>query len=129
LDLLPMNEYKISPDMRTGDKLGVILTSRGCPFDCIFCSNRQKAWQVGFHPDGVEYFIIQTVPIDHIMNDYPDWQQHLQRIENNNDFHLLYKDDIVVIYQNLKPSAIPRSEKILGWDILLRTNPFFLFWK
>ncbi|WP_442891794.1 B12-binding domain-containing radical SAM protein [Dissulfurispira sp.] len=40
LDLLPMNEYKISPDMRTGDKLGVILTSRGCPFDCIFCSNR-----------------------------------------------------------------------------------------
>ena len=40
LDLLPMNKYKISPDNRTDEVVGVMLTSRGCPFDCIFCSNR-----------------------------------------------------------------------------------------
>jgi len=40
LDLLEMNKYKVSPDNRTDDRVGVMLTSRGCPFDCIFCSNR-----------------------------------------------------------------------------------------
>jgi len=40
LDLLPIEKYRISPDMRTGDRVGVIFTSRGCPFDCIFCANR-----------------------------------------------------------------------------------------
>ncbi len=39
-DLLPMDKYKVSPDCRTDDAIGVVLTSRGCPFDCIFCSNR-----------------------------------------------------------------------------------------
>jgi len=39
-DLLPMDEYRVSPDNRTGERIGVVLTSRGCPFDCIFCSNR-----------------------------------------------------------------------------------------
>jgi anaerobic magnesium-protoporphyrin IX monomethyl ester cyclase len=30
----------MSPDIKFGDKLGVLITARGCPFDCIFCSNR-----------------------------------------------------------------------------------------
>jgi radical SAM superfamily enzyme YgiQ (UPF0313 family) len=40
LDLVPMERYRTSPDNRTGEQIGVVLTSRGCPFDCIFCSNR-----------------------------------------------------------------------------------------
>lgn len=32
--------YQTSPDTRTGDIVGVILTSRGCPYNCIFCANR-----------------------------------------------------------------------------------------
>lgn len=40
LDLVPMKRYRTSPDNRTGEQVGVLLTSRGCPFDCIFCSNR-----------------------------------------------------------------------------------------
>ncbi|MCX5855342.1 MAG: radical SAM protein [Deltaproteobacteria bacterium] len=32
--------YQTSPDTRTGDRVGVILTSRGCPYNCIFCANR-----------------------------------------------------------------------------------------
>lgn len=39
LDLLPMGKYKVSPDVRTDDVVAGIVTSRGCPFNCIFCSN------------------------------------------------------------------------------------------
>jgi hypothetical protein len=87
-----------------------------------FAANRHKAWQIGYHPDGVEYFLIQTSAIDHIVNDYPEWQQHLKKIESSKNFRLLYKDDILVIYKNLDPSPVPRLEQILGWKILLRAN-------
>jgi radical SAM superfamily enzyme YgiQ (UPF0313 family) len=40
LDLVPIERYRISPDMRTGSRLGLIITSRGCPYDCIFCANK-----------------------------------------------------------------------------------------
>ncbi|MBA7634992.1 hypothetical protein ES703_42592 [subsurface metagenome] len=40
IDDLMKDGYTVSPDMRTGDKIGAIITSRGCPFDCIFCANR-----------------------------------------------------------------------------------------
>jgi len=40
LDLVPIERYRISPDMRTGSRLGLIITSRGCPYACIFCSNK-----------------------------------------------------------------------------------------
>ena len=40
LDDLPMHRYRTSPDTRTGSQIGVILTSRGCPFNCIFCANK-----------------------------------------------------------------------------------------
>jgi len=40
LDLVPIERYRISPDMRTGSRLGLIITSRGCPYDCMFCANK-----------------------------------------------------------------------------------------
>jgi anaerobic magnesium-protoporphyrin IX monomethyl ester cyclase len=40
LDLIPINKYRISPDLRTGARLGLILTSRGCPYNCLFCANK-----------------------------------------------------------------------------------------
>ena len=40
LDLVPIEKYRISPDMRTGSRLGLIITSRGCPYDCMFCANK-----------------------------------------------------------------------------------------
>ena len=40
IDDLIKDQYKVSPDMRTGEKVGAIITSRGCPFNCIFCANR-----------------------------------------------------------------------------------------
>jgi len=40
IDMLPMEKYRMSPDMKMGDKIGLVVSSRGCPFDCIFCSNR-----------------------------------------------------------------------------------------
>lgn len=40
IDLLPLKRYRVSPDMRTGDTVGVLITARGCPFNCIFCSSK-----------------------------------------------------------------------------------------
>ncbi len=40
IDMLPIEKYRMSPDMKMGDKIGLVVSSRGCPFDCIFCSNR-----------------------------------------------------------------------------------------
>lgn len=40
VDLIKAERYRISPDMKTGKHFGMILTARGCPYDCIFCSNK-----------------------------------------------------------------------------------------
>jgi radical SAM superfamily enzyme YgiQ (UPF0313 family) len=40
---LPMEKYKFN-----GKRFGIVMTSRGCPFDCIFCSSSQlcgKIWR------------------------------------------------------------------------------------
>jgi len=112
--LSKMNEF-VPPDASVAYRVDAGLEA--------FTANRQKAWQIGYHPEGVEYFVIQTSAIDYIMNDYPEWQQHLKKIENSRNSRFIYKDDILVIYKNLEPSPIPRLEKILGWNILLRANP------
>jgi len=38
VDLLPMEKYRVSPDNYLGGRVGLISTSRGCPFGCIFCA-------------------------------------------------------------------------------------------
>ena len=40
MDLLPLDKYQTSPDNRTGDMLGTLITARGCPFNCIFCASK-----------------------------------------------------------------------------------------
>lgn len=42
-DLLPMDKYELN-----GHRLGMIMSSRGCPYDCIFCSSSSlcgKKWR------------------------------------------------------------------------------------
>ena len=41
IDLLPLEKYKVSPDNYLGGRVGLITTSRGCPFNCIFCACKQ----------------------------------------------------------------------------------------
>jgi radical SAM superfamily enzyme YgiQ (UPF0313 family) len=41
IDLLPLEKYRVSPDNYLGGKVGLISTSRGCPFNCIFCACKQ----------------------------------------------------------------------------------------
>lgn len=86
-----------------------------------FITNRQKAWHIGEHPEGVEYYIAQTRKIKYIDINLPPLKEHLERLEKEKgNFKLLYKDDILVIYENLHPQPIPRLESVLGWDILFK---------
>ena len=87
-----------------------------------FLTNRQKAWHIGEHPEGVEYYIVQTKKIRYIDINLPPLQEHIHRLENETEnFKLLYKDNILTIYKNLHPKSIPRLESVLGWDILLKS--------
>ncbi len=36
--LLPLEKYHTSPDNYLGQGVGVITTTRGCPFNCVFCA-------------------------------------------------------------------------------------------
>jgi len=41
IDLLSLEKYRVSPDNYLGGMVGVVSTSRGCPFDCIFCACKE----------------------------------------------------------------------------------------
>jgi hypothetical protein len=84
-----------------------------------YITNRQKAWYLGYHPEGVEYYFIQTREVAYIDPNLPPWQEYLIKVEGDKNNKLLYKDDGIVIYKNLHPKPIPRLERVLGWDILL----------
>lgn len=85
-----------------------------------YVTNRQKAWYLGYHPEGVEYYFIQTKDIVYIDKNLPPWREYLEKVEKDKDLTLLYKDDGLVIYKNSKPKHIPRLENVLGWGVLFR---------
>ena len=85
-----------------------------------YITNRQKAWYLGYHPDGVEYYFIQTKEVIQIDQNLPPWKEYLAQVENDRNNRLLYKDEGLVIYKNTNPQPIPRLESVLGWDVLLR---------
>jgi|TARA_Y100000031_G_scaffold156940_1_gene214372 radical SAM superfamily enzyme YgiQ (UPF0313 family) len=41
IDLLPLQEYHVSPDNYIGGQVGLVATSRGCPYNCIFCACKE----------------------------------------------------------------------------------------
>jgi radical SAM superfamily enzyme YgiQ (UPF0313 family) len=49
--------------MRTGSRLGLIITSRGCPYDCMFCANKlltKRTYRLRSIPsviDEIEYYL------------------------------------------------------------------------
>ncbi|GEM_PF-2611424 len=87
-----------------------------------FLTNRQKAWLLGSHPEGVEYYIVQTKAINEIRDiDYPSWQESLEKVAHDNNMNILYENEDIIIYRNMKPVKIPRLENVLGWDIILKT--------
>ncbi|MFH2047102.1 MAG: DUF2079 domain-containing protein [Pseudomonadota bacterium] len=85
-----------------------------------YVTNRQKAWYLGYHPEGVEYYFIQTKEVVYIDPNLPPWQGYMIKVESDKNNKLLYKENGLVIYKNLNPKPIPRLESVLGWNILLR---------
>ena len=63
IDLLPLGKYRVSPDNYLGGRVGLITTSRGCPFNCIFCACKQ-AFNRTYRPrtldsvfEEIEYYV------------------------------------------------------------------------
>lgn len=63
IDLLPLEKYHVSPDNYLGGQVGLITTSRGCPYGCIFCAcksafNRTyRAWSLDKVFEEIKYYI------------------------------------------------------------------------
>ncbi len=67
LNILPPFPYDLfENDLKTYSDFAFILSSRGCPFDCIFCSNRLITGQ-NYRTFSVDYIISQ---IDTLINKY-----------------------------------------------------------
>lgn len=41
VDLLPLDRYHCSPDLRIGKKVMMLSTARGCPYQCTFCAMKE----------------------------------------------------------------------------------------
>ena len=117
------NNEKLSYVLATTNKFIPVDASVAYRVDAgleAYIANRQKAWQVGYNPEGVEYYVIQTMTIDYIANDYPGWQERLRALAANKKFELLFQDNIFTIYKSLNPEPIPRLDNVLGWDLLYK---------
>lgn len=72
LDLIPLAKYRVSPDLRTGDRFGMVLTSRGCPHNCAFCANilltkrTYRTRSIQSVLDEIDYYI-EHIGIDQLM--------------------------------------------------------------
>ncbi len=42
VDLLPLDKYHCSPDLRIGKKVMMLSTARGCPYQCAFCAMKES---------------------------------------------------------------------------------------
>jgi radical SAM superfamily enzyme YgiQ (UPF0313 family) len=72
LDLVPIEKYRISPDMRTGSRLGLVITSRGCPYACMFCANKlltKRTYRLRSIPSVIEEidYYLEHYRIDQLM--------------------------------------------------------------
>jgi anaerobic magnesium-protoporphyrin IX monomethyl ester cyclase len=41
VDLIPFERYRVSPDNYLGGRVGLITTTRGCPYNCMFCACKE----------------------------------------------------------------------------------------
>ena len=104
-DLLPMDKYNAD-----GIKFGTIMTSRGCPFNCIFCSSSLqfgKRWRA----HSVER-VMKEINILH--NEYG-----IREIEFLDDTFTLNKKRAILIAENIKKEGMD-----IRWTASSRVNTF-----
>lgn len=80
--LVNMDRYRIQPHMDVGKKTATMVTSRGCPFHCIFCSAHISMGR-GYRPHSPEYVIRE---LEHLKSRYG--------IE-----HIYFHDDTMTVNQ------------------------------
>ncbi len=104
-DLLPMDKYNAD-----GIKFGTIMTSRGCPFNCIFCSSSLqfgKRWRA----HSVDR-VMKEINILH--NEYG-----IREIEFLDDTFTLNKKRAILIAENIKKEGMD-----IRWTASSRVNTF-----
>jgi len=104
-ELLPMDKYNAD-----GVKFGTIMTSRGCPFNCIFCSSSLqfgKRWRA----HSVNR-VIEEISMLH--NEYG-----IREIEFLDDTFTLNKKRAILIAENIKKEGMD-----IRWTASSRVNTF-----
>ncbi len=104
-ELLPMDKYKVD-----GIKFGTIMTSRGCPYNCIFCSSSLqfgKKWRA----HSVNR-VMEEISILH--NEYG-----IRNMEFLDDTFTLNKKRAILISENIK-----KENMDIRWTASSRVNTF-----
>jgi hypothetical protein len=85
-------------------------------------ANRQHVWHIGREPEGVQYYVFFGNPDPDAPYRKKQWAESMDRIQHEEKFKLLYKDDFIpmIIYENMEAHPIPRQENLLGWQVLLK---------
>jgi len=86
--LVNMNGYRIQPHMGIGKKTATMITSRGCPYSCIFCSAHISMGR-GYRPHSTKYIISE---IGHLQQKYG-----IQHIYFHDDTFTVQKNRVVEI--------------------------------
>lgn len=106
--LVNMEGYKIQPHMNIGKKTATMITSRGCPFNCIFCSAHINMGR-GYRPHSPKRVIAE---IEHLKQNYG-----IQHIYFHDDTITVQKDRVAEICNLLLAKKIG-----ISWICMARVN-------
>jgi len=104
----PARELLINRDSYSSEDMGLIMTGRGCPFSCTFCSSK-----------GVWKRIVRLRSVENVINEI----QQVQAKYNTTQFSL--KDDTFPVNRErvLEFCKVIKEKRLkIGWDCNVRAN-------
>lgn len=101
-DLVPMEEYFLKPSMYVTGRVGrwtSMITSRGCPYRCVFCSSSHFWKRIRFHSSG---YVLKEIKL--LVDKY-----NVQAIRLYDDLFTADKERLRKIVKGIKDAGIDKK--------------------